>query len=532
MTAGRRILVTEPLSDAGLELLRRDFEVDYQPSISDEELTAALPGADALIVRSKTQVSSERIGIAGRLKVIGRAGVGYDNIDLEAATERGILVMNVPDANTMAATEHTFALMLSLVRRIPMAVEQMRNQQWRRSELVGHELFQKTLGIVGFGRIGKEIARRALAFDMSVMVFDPYVTEEKAQSLNVQLADLDTLLTDSDLVTLHVPLSDATRGLIGKERLGKMKSTAYLINCARGGIVDDDDLVDALRDGTIAGAGLDVYVTEPPDFSAPLLSAGFPNLLCTPHLGASTQEAQERVGTSIARQVSAALLDDEFANSVNLPKIDPQELKQLRPYMKLGEQLGRFLARWIRTRTGKMELVCEGEVSRLDVEYVHRAVLKGFLSACFEQPVTYVNAPRLAEQHGIKIGLTRRSASTTAFSSSVSLSNEGEGVRRYLAGTVSPTGDARLIGVDEFELEIPLEGKMLLIFHQDRPGVVGRVGTILGDRGVNIGRMEVGRRGQGDDAIMVLTVDSEIDRSVMETLQQLDDMRDVSMIGL
>ncbi|MBI3889918.1 MAG: phosphoglycerate dehydrogenase, partial [Candidatus Wallbacteria bacterium] len=321
-----RVLVTEPLSAVGLEELRAHFEVDYRPECTEEELGEALASAQALIVRSKTRVTGDRIRAARSLRVIGRAGVGYDNIDLEAATERGILVMNVPDANTMAATEHTFALILAMMRRIPQAVQSMREGKWTRSQLVGNELYEKTLGIVGFGRIGKEIAHRAQAFGMEVLVFDPYVTQEKADALRVGLAGLDTLLERSDAITLHVPLTENTRKMIGREQLARMKPTAYLVNCARGGIIDDEALLDALREKKIAGAALDVYSKEPPDFSTPLLSAQLPNLICTPHLGASTEEAQEKVGTSIARQVTSALVNEEFANSVNLPLIDPNEL--------------------------------------------------------------------------------------------------------------------------------------------------------------------------------------------------------------
>lgn len=526
-----RVLVSEPLSEAGLDELRAHFDVDYRPECTDAELGGALEAAQALIVRSKTRVTAPRIRAARSLRVIGRAGVGYDNIDLDAATERGILVMNVPDANTMAATEHTFALMLALARRIPQAVQTMREQKWKRSDLVGHELYEKTLGVVGFGRIGKEIAHRAQAFGMSVLVFDPYVTEEKATALGVGLASLDALLARSDFMTLHVPLTDATRKLIGREQLARMKPTAFLINCARGGIIDDEALAEALAQRRISGAALDVYVTEPPDFSAPLLAGNLPNLICTPHLGASTEEAQEKVGTSIARQVTSALVNEEFANSVNLPVIDPVELAKLRPFMRLAERMAVFLARWLETRVGQLELVCEGEVARLDTGYVQRAALKGFLSCCLEGPVTYVNAPKLAEQRGLKL-MQSLKAGGGAWTSRITLANRTDSGCQFLAGSVTTAGEPRLTSVNDFEIDMSLEGKILLFFHHDQPGVIGRVGTILGNSKVNIGRMEVGRKGQGEDAIMVLSVDSEVDDRVLANLRELDEIRDVRMIGL
>ena len=524
-----KILVSEPISEVGLAELRRSFTVDYRPELADSQLVAALADADALIVRSKTKVTAEAIAAGERLRVIGRAGVGYDNIDLEAATARGILVMNVPDANTISATEHTFALMFALARRIPAAVRSMSEGKWARAQLVGHELFEKTLGIVGFGRIGKEVAQRARAFGMRVLVQDPFVTPERAADLGVELAELDPLLAESDVVTLHCPLTDTTRKLIDAGRLALMKRSAFLINCARGGILDEEALVAALKEGRLAGAALDVFPKEPPDFTSPLHSSSLPGLICTPHLGASTEEAQEKVGTAIARQVAAALLGGEYANSVNLPAIEPSELRRLQPYMRLGERLGAFMARWMPSRMGGLELSCEGEVAGLEVEFVRRSVLRGFLSCCLDGPVTAVNAPQLARQSGLELTDVRRPGPGAG---RLVLSMRTAGESHQLAGGLSAAGDPRLHRVDGFELELGLEGNILLFFHRDKPGVIGRVGTILGDSHINIGRMEVGRRGQGDDAIMVLTVDSEVPAPVLARLGQLGEVAGVKMISI
>jgi D-3-phosphoglycerate dehydrogenase len=523
-----KVLVTEELSGAGLALLREHFEVEERLGLKTEELKAALKDATAVIVRSKTQLTGHVLD-GSTLKVIGRAGVGYDNIDLEAASRNGILVMNVPDGSTVSACEHTFALLLSLVRRIPEASASMREGKWRR-DLMGNELFGKTLGVIGLGKIGAEVAKRARAFEMKVIGYDPYLPKERAEDMGITLMAVKELLAQADVITLHVPLTEATRKMIGPREFEAMKPTAYIINCARGPLIVEEALATALEAARIAGAAVDVYSVEPPDFGMALLSRGLGNLITTPHLGASTAEAQEKVATIIAQQVTRALIDEDFLNSVNLPRISKEMMEKVRPWIRLAEKLASFGIQLQQGLPGEMELAFEGDVARLDAEFISLGALKGFLEQVVEGQVTYVNAPILARDKGIQLAQVKRQA-TGNYKSALVLSSPGAG-GLVLGGAVSPQAEPRLVQINEFRLDFPLDGRFLVVEHHDQPGAVGRVGTVLGNSHINIDRMEVCRKGQHQSAMMIITVDEAVPERVMDNLRELDDVQRVTAIEL
>jgi D-3-phosphoglycerate dehydrogenase len=524
-----KVLVTEELSPAGLALLREHFEVDEKLGLKPEELKAALKEATAVIIRSKTQLTGSVLDGATQLKVIGRAGVGYDNIDMEAASKMGILVMNVPDGSTVSACEHTWALMLSLVRRIPEANAAMRGGKWRR-DLMGNELYGKTIGVVGLGKIGAEVAKRARAFEMRVVGFDPFLPRDRAEAMGITMLPLKELYAQADVITLHTPLTEQTRKMIGAKEIETMKPTAVIINCARGPLIDEEALGEALEKKRIAGAAVDVYAVEPPDFSAPFLARGLPNLITTPHLAASTAEAQEKVGTIIAQQVTRALIDDDFLNSVNLPRISKEMMEKVRPFIRLAERLASFAIQLVQGPPGESELAFEGDVARLDTEFISLGALKGFLEQVEGGQVTYVNAPILAREKGIQLAQVKRQGSAN-YRSALVLQNPGP-PPLVLGGAVNAQGEPRLIQVNDYRMDFPLAGRFLVMEHRDQPGAVGRVGTVLGNSHINIDRMEVCRRQQGQGAMMIITVDEAVPARVLDNLRELDDIQRVTAIDI
>jgi len=534
-TSMKRVLVTEKLSPTGLEILRETVEVLEEYSLSESDLIQALKQVDGVIIRSKTQLTAEVIEQAGTLQVIGRAGIGYDNVDLDAASRKGILVMNVPEGSTISACEHTFGLILALARRIPLAAALMRSGKWNRS-LVGVELDGKTLGIIGLGRIGAEVGRRAQAFGMDILVHDPYLSEEKAQALSVKKTDLDTLLSMADVITLHVPLVEATRGILSRTAFSKVKPDVLIVNCSRGAVIDQEALVEALEGDRIGGVALDVFEVEPPDFDVPLFTRKFDKLVTTPHLGASTAEAQEKVAVSIARQVKNALSGEGYCNSVNLPRVSREMAEKLKPYLRLVEKLASFMLQWTRS-SRDLEVSYEGEVSTLDTDYLALAILKGCLTQISDQIVNHVNAPILAAEHDLQLTTAKRTGvSTASHRSRVRLSvlcGPGEASREAaVTGVLGEDGQPRLRRLDHYGVDFPLEGTILMIVHSDRPGVVGRIGSILGNSKVNIGRMEVLRSDEVGRAMMLITVDSAIAPRVLTNICELDEIHQASTIQL
>ena len=500
-----RILVAESVAQEGLERLRAHHEVDERIGLGRDELCAILPDYDALIVRSQVQVDAELIAAGTRLVVIGRAGVGVDNVDLDAATRAGITVVNAPTGNTIAAAEHTLALLYALARKIVPAEASLRRGEWKRAQFTGLELRGRTLGIVGLGKIGQAIAARAIAMEMTVLGVDPYITPEQAENHGVDLVDFDTLLARSDVITVHVPLTRATKNLIGTESLAKMKPGTILLNVARGGVIDEAAVADALRDGRLAAAGIDVFEHEPPAGS-PLLDA--PNAVLTPHLGASTAEAQVLVSEEVASQVIDVLDGRSARYAVNAPLLTPETARAIAPYLPLAEILGRFFAQFCRTAVRTITLEIAGELAEHDGTPLTAAVLRGLLETTTTERVNLVNAGALAKARGITV-IERKTPDAGAFAALLTISGESKGDTTTVAGTVA-AGEPRLTRLNDYRLDMAPADIMLMTRHMDRPGTVGRIGILLGQADVNISAMYLARTRPREDALMVLALDDDV----------------------
>lgn len=498
------VVVAESIAPAGIALLEAHHVVVDAVGLARQELLEALADADALIVRSATKVDEDLIASAPRLKVIGRAGIGVDNIDLDAATRAGALVVNAPDANTISAAEHTMALLLAQARQVPRADAALRGGTWNRSEFRGVELHGKTLGVIGLGRIGTLVAERAAAFGMEVLAFDPYIGEEHAARLGVELADLDGVLSRSDFVTVHIPRTKDTEGLIGAEALALMKPDARLINVARGGLVDEDALAEAVRSKRIGGAAVDVFEHEPVT-SSPLFALDA--VVVTPHLGASTAEAQDKAGVSVAQSVMDALAGELVPASLNVD-LGPDVSPGVRPFLPLAESLGRIFVSFAHGLPEELTVSAEGRIADSPVRPLALGALKGALQGVSEKRVSYVNAPLLAEARCLTVReeSTGRSA---VYRSLVRLTGIVDGVSRSVAGTIMAGKGAVLLEVDAHYLELPIMDHMLLIFNDDVPGMIGRIGTYLGEIAVNIAEMAVGRDGSGS-AMMGICIDGAL----------------------
>jgi D-3-phosphoglycerate dehydrogenase / 2-oxoglutarate reductase len=500
------VLVAEELSPAGIALLESSFEVRYTDGADRSKLLPALANVDAVIVRSATQIDAEAIAHGRRLRVVARAGVGLDNVDVDAATKAGVMVVNAPASNVVSAAEHAVALLLALARNVPQANSALRSGQWKRSAYTGVELQDKVVGILGLGRIGALVAQRLSAFGMTVIAYDPYAPAATSTQFGVRMVGLDDLLAESDFITVHLPKNAETAGLIGDRELRMVKPTVRIINAARGGIVDEAALADALRDGRIAGAGIDVYAREPCTDS-PLF--GFDNVVATPHLGASTAEAQEKAGTQVARSVRLAL-DGEFVpDAVNVQGGAVAE--DLRPWLPLGEKLGRVFAALAGGATASVAVEAKGEIATLDVSVLELAAMKGMFADVTEEPVTYVNAPLVAKERGVELTLTADQVSND-WRNLLTIRGTGpDGQLISVSGTLTGLRLAeRLVEVNGLDAEIAPAEHMIFLGYVDRPGVVGAVGQILGSHEINIGGMQVCRRAQGGDAMLVLSADSTV----------------------
>lgn len=516
-----RILVAEPLAEEGLTVLRADHEVDLRTGLSRGELLAALPGYDALMVRSQVQVDAEAIAAGSRLLVVGRAGVGVDNVDLDAATRAGVTVVNAPTGNTIAAAEHTLGLLFALARRIAAADASVRRGEWKRSAFTGVELRGKTLGIVGLGKIGLAIADRARGLEMEIVGHDPFVTDEMAAHHGVRLVPLDDLIRGSDAITLHVPLNRATRDMIGAPQLAAMKHGAFLVNVARGGVVDEAALAASLRSGHLGGAAVDVYTAEPP-VDSPLLDA--PNTVLTPHLGASTAEAQTRVAEEAAEQMLDVLAGRPARYAVNAPLLTPETARALAPFLPLATTLGQFYAQF----GGGLEaltLEVAGELAIHDSAPLAAAVLRGLLESVTEERVNLVNAAHLARSRGITL-VERRTPDAGRYASLITLSGSAT-----VAGTVA-SGESRLVRLGDYWVDLPPTGWMLVTRHQDRPGTVGRIGVLLGEADVNISAMHLARGAPRADALMILALDDAVPESVVERIRADEAVLDMWLIRL
>jgi D-3-phosphoglycerate dehydrogenase len=522
-----RILVAESVAREGIELLAAHHEVDERIGCSREELTALLPDYDALVVRSQVQVDAELIAAGSRLVVIGRAGVGVDNVDLDAATRAGITVVNAPTGNTIAAAEHTLALLYGVARKTAAADASVRRGEWTRARFTGRELRGRTLGIVGLGKIGQAIAVRARAMEMVVVSSDPFVTAEQAANHGVELVDFETLLARADVVTVHVPLTRQTRALIGRDAIAKLKPGSIVLNVARGGVVDEAAVAEALASGHLGGAGIDVFEHEPPTES-PLLDA--PNTLLTPHLGASTEEAQVLVAEEVAQQVLDVLDGRPARYAVNAPLLTPETARAIAPYLPLAEILGRFFAQVSRGGVRTLTLEIAGELAEHDASPLTAAVLRGLLETVTTERVNLVNAGALAKARGITV-VERKTPDAGAYAAQLTLSADGRGGVPTVAGTVA-AGEPRITRLGDYRLDLEPADVMLVTRHTDKPGMVGRIGALLGEADVNISAMHLGRTRPREDAIMVLALDDDIPATVEAAIRDQDAVLDHWVIRL
>lgn len=519
-----RVLALDNIDPQGLKILREaGLEVEARGKMDGDELKKVLSEYEALIVRSATQVTAAALAGAKKLRIIGRAGVGIDNIDVVAATERGILVVNAPEGNTVAAAEHTLALMLALARNVPQANMLLKQGVWEKKKFLGVELRHKTLGILGLGKIGSEVARRARAFDMRLVAYDPYVQPEQAERLEVTLLSLPEVLQEADFLTIHLPLTKDTYHLLGREELFSLKPGARLLNVARGGIVDEEALYEALVSGHLAGAALDVFEEEPLTES-PLFKLD--NVIVTPHLGASTAEAQVAVALEVARDIVRCLRGEPVLNAVNIPVVRGPLWENLKPYLQLVEKLGSFLSQLMEGPILEVELTTIGDLAQYDLSPLTNSFLKGLLRPLLGEAVNYVNAPVVAKKRGIRVR-ENKSREMGYYTNLITAVIKGRRESYSVAGTVNQAGEPRLVGLNGYNLDAELKGHMLVIPHIDRPKIVGPVGLALGNYGINIAGMQVGRREAGGEAVMIISIDSEVPREVLGAIRQVDGVLDV-----
>jgi len=525
-----RVLIPEKLADPGIELLKRDFDVDVLLDLSAEDLLEKIGEYDGLIIRSATQVTARVIEKADNLKAIGRAGIGVDNIDIEAATKRGVIVANAPESNTVAAAEHTLGLMLAAARRIPAADASLKGGEWKRSAFKGVEVREKTLGLIGLGHVGAIVARGAIGMGMKVLAYDPYVSEDRMRSMNVGRAETtDEVFENADFVSLHVPRTPQTIGLVNEESLGKMKPTAYLINVARGGIVDETDLYEALKGGVIGGAALDVFAEEPTTES-PIFS--LPNVVVTPHLGASTAEAQDRAGITAAEQVAAALKGKVPMHAINAPVPVGEGAEFVAQFSGLCEVLGSLLYQLTDRPGDTLKIEYRGEVAGFDARLLDVSAQKGLLAPMVHEPLNFVNTPILAKDRGLRLE-TSRVSENADYTSLVVLRLAGEGGENVVSGTLSgPKMQPRLVEAMGFDFDVVPEKHMLFIRNEDQPGMIGKVGSILGDHGINIGNMAVGRGEPGSRAAMAVTVDEPVPKEVLKTFMETPGFNEARAVTL
>ena len=516
-----RVLVSDPLAEEGIDILKEFCDVDVKTGLTEDQLVAIIGDYDALLVRSGTEVTARVIDAGTKLKFIGRAGAGVDNIDTEAATRRGIIVANAPEGNTLAATEHTMAMMLSLARNIPQATASLKKGEWKRSKFMGVELNDKVLGIIGFGRIGREVAKRAQAMEMKCIAYDPFITKERAASLGVEMVPIEELFRRADVITVHTPLIKETRHLINAKSIATMKDGVLLINCARGGIIDEAALVDAIKSGKVAGAALDVFENEPPTDS-PLLELD--KVIVTPHLGASTVEAQKNVAISVANQCISVLSGGAAKYVVNAPTIPAEQQAVIEPYAALAQKMGSLLIQLIEGRLESIKITYGGEAATLpNTKFITRVILKGMLDPILQAPVNFVNAEFVAKERGIRLSETT-TEEAYGFKNIISITAKTDKMTESVSGRVSAPDHARIVSIGGYLTDLTPTGHVVISRHIDKPGIIGKAATILGQANVNIAGMQVGRHKPGEEALMVLTVDSAVPAEAMEEIKKIDGM--------
>ena len=524
-----KVLISDNLSPRGIEVLKQSgLEVDVKTGMKPEELKACIGEYHGLIIRSATKVTAEIVEAAANLKVVGRAGSGLDNVDKAAASKKGIVVMNTPGGNTITTAEHTIALMFALARQIPQATASMKQGKWEKKRFMGVELFNKTIGIVGIGNIGKHVARRALSLGMIVIGYDPYLSDENAKEMGIEKVDLTTLFKRSDFITIHTPITSETKNLISTKTIQLMKDGVRIINCARGGIVNEAELYEALKKEKVAGAALDVFEKEPPGEN-PLLTLD--SVICTPHLGAATEEAQENVAVAIAEQVVDCLVNGVIRNAVNFPSVPAEQVLRLKPYLTLAEKLGTFASQVFEGGVTEITVEYRGEASQLNTAPVNIALLKGFLTPILDETVNFVNAPVITKERGIEVK-EMKSPDGGDYQSMIILRVKADRKEHRLSGTLLGRTDPRIVRIDDFAVEIVPEGTMLFMYNNDRPGVIGNIGSYLGKCNINIARMHFGREREGGMAISVVNIDSPISESQLEDLKKMPNILSVKVVEL
>lgn len=528
-----KVLVCDPVSPKGIALFqqRPEFQVQVlDKRLSEEALMPIVADVSALVVRSETKITRKVIEAAPLLKVVGRAGVGVDNVDVEAATQRGVVVMNTPGGNTISTAELTFSMLMALARKIPQAHMSMKSGEWNRKSFQGVELYNKTLGILGMGRIGSEVARRAIAFGMRVLAYDPYLALSRARAMQVELAELDEIYAAADFITVHMPMTDQTRSMLNRDAFARMKKGVRLLNCARGGIIHESDLIEAIRAGQVAGAALDVYETEPLAKDSPLRA--LPEIIMTPHLGASTEEAQENVGIEVAESITDYLLNGAVRNAVNLPNLDAKTYAQVRPYLALGEKLGRLLAQLGPKRNERLVVTYGGKAQEIPTDPVTRAVLKGFLQCVSGQDVNQVNVRSLAQSLGLTVEEIK-SNEETDFNEWLHVASFSEEKKVSVGGTFfGGQNQPRIVRINSQHVEAVPSGVLFLMNNKDRPGIVGYVGTLMARHHVNIAGMSLSRDTRGGQALTVLNIDSAPPEALLSEIAKDPDISNVRVVQL
>ncbi|HEY9885216.1 MAG TPA: phosphoglycerate dehydrogenase [Thermosynechococcaceae cyanobacterium] len=524
-----KVLVSDPIDQVGIDILSQVAQVDVKTDLSPDDLIRIIPDYDALMIRSGTRVTQAVIEAGNQLKIIGRAGVGVDNVDVLAATRKGIVVVNSPEGNTIAAAEHTLAMMMAMSRYIPAANQSVKADKWDRKHFTGVEVYKKTLGIVGLGKIGAHVATVARAMGMKLLAYDPFISHERAEQLGCRIVEMDVLLQQADYITLHIPKTAETTHLINAAAIARMKPTARIINCARGGIIDEAALAQALQEGKIAGAALDVYEQEPLGES-PLRSLG-KEMVMTPHLGASTEEAQVNVAIDVAEQIRDVLLGLPARSAVNIPGLRPDLLEQLRPYLQLAETLGNLVAQLAGGRVESLTVRLQGELATNQSQPIVVAALKGLLSHALQERVNYVNASLEAKERGIRV-IETRDAAIKDYTGSLHLSAKGSLGEHSVTGALLGDSEIRITSVDEFPVNVPPNRYMLFTLHRDMPGIIGKIGSLLGSFNVNIASMQVGRKIVRGDAVMVLSIDDPLPDDILAEILKVPGIRDAYTVTL
>jgi len=526
-----KVLITDPIDQTGIDILSQVAQVDQKIGILDSELASIIKDYDALMIRSGTQVTEEIINSSNKLRIIGRAGVGVDNVDVKAATQKGVLVVNSPGGNTIAAAEHTIAMMLALSRHIPIANSSTLLGKWERKKFVGNELYKKKLGVVGLGKIGAHVAKVANALGMEVCGYDPFVSTERAQQIQVKLSDLEDLFQQSDYVTLHLPRTPETENLVNLDVLKIMKSSAKLINCARGGLIDEEALAEALNKSLIAGAAIDVFSKEPMESNSPLLKVE-KNLILTPHLGASTREAQINVAVDVAEQIRDVLLGLSARTAVNIPGLSPDIMDRLKPHLQLAETMGLLISQLSGGQIQKLEVKLQGEFVQHPSQPLIIASLKGLLSKALGDRINYVNASLEADSRGISVVENKDEARPEFASGSLQLTTYGDNGDHSVAGSIFADGELRIISIDQYPVNVSPSRYMLVTRHRDMPGIIGKLGSLLGSNNVNIASMQVGRKIVRGEAVMVLSIDDPIPNKLLDSIIEVEGITKANPVTL